>query len=119
MKWNDDWLANKDCDGDDLLDRHFGHDSYVGSGAWETNHQSGTYELDGKTCKWNYFVKIVAAPSDAVKVGDVWETANEAEIGPVIWGSFAIIQQVYNDPCDGAHGVEYHSPAGPGFGKWK
>ncbi len=119
MKWNDSWLANKDCDEDDLLDRHYGYDSYVGSGAWETNHQSGTYESNGKTCKWNYFVKIVAAPSEAVQDGGVWKTVNGAEIGPVIWDSFATIQQVYNDPCEGAHGIEYLSPAGPGFGKWK
>jgi len=35
------------------------------------------------------------------------------------WGSFAIIQEVSNDPCAGAHGVQYHSPVGPGFGKFK
>ena len=43
MKWNDAWLSNKDCDGDGALDRHYGHDSYIGSGAWLTNHQSGSY----------------------------------------------------------------------------
>ena len=44
MKWNDAWLSNKDCDDDGLLDRHYGHDSYIGSGAWLTNHMSGEYE---------------------------------------------------------------------------
>lgn len=44
MKWNDAWLSNVDCDGDGLLDRHYGFDSYIGSGAWLTNHQSGSYE---------------------------------------------------------------------------
>jgi hypothetical protein len=38
MKWNDAWLSNKDCDGDGLLDRHYGYDIYNGSGAWLTNH---------------------------------------------------------------------------------
>lgn len=38
MKWNDAWLSNKDCDGDGSLDRYYGHDSYIGSGAWLTNH---------------------------------------------------------------------------------
>ena len=38
MKWNDAWLSNKDCDGDGKLDRHYGFASYIGSGAWETNH---------------------------------------------------------------------------------
>ena len=65
MKWNDAWLSNKSCDSDLLLDRHFGYESYRGSGAWVTNHQSGEYTEDGKTCKWNYFVKIVAAPESA------------------------------------------------------
>jgi opacity protein-like surface antigen len=118
MKWNDAWLANADCDGDGLLDRHHGFASYIGSGAWETNHQSGEYEEDGKTCKWNYFVKIVAAPADAYTEGGVWYAADGTEIGPVIWGSFAILQRVYNDTCTGEHGIEYLSPAGPGFGKW-
>jgi hypothetical protein len=121
MKWNDAWLSNKDCDGDGLLDRHYGYDFYIGSGAWLTNHQSGTYENnDGEKCKWTYFVKIVAAPSDATKDEDdkvwYWYTVEGDEIGEVIWGSFAIIQEVSNDLCAGEHGVQYKSPAGPGFG---
>ena len=27
MKWNDAWLSNQDCDGDGLLDRHFGNEN--------------------------------------------------------------------------------------------
>jgi len=119
MKWNDAWLSNKDCDGDKLLDRHFGYPSYIGSGAWLTNHMAGTYEDEGKMCNWNYFVKIVAAPADAKLVGGIWYTAGGAEIGPVIWGEFAVIQEVNNDPCAGSKGVSYHSPVGPGFGKYK
>jgi hypothetical protein len=119
MKWNDAWLSNMDCDGDGLLDRHFGYDSYIGSGAWLTNHQSGEYENEaGETCKWNYFVKIVAAPADAVVEEGNWYTADGTEIGPVIWGAFAIIQQVENDPCAGLHGIQYLSPTRPGLGNW-
>lgn len=44
MKWNDAWLSNKSCDSDPFLDRHYEHESYIGSGAWETNHQSGEYD---------------------------------------------------------------------------
>ena len=33
MKWNDAWLSNVDCDSDSKLDRHYGFDSYIGSGA--------------------------------------------------------------------------------------
>jgi len=120
MKWNDAWLSNMDCDGDGLLDRHHGFGSYIGSGAWCTNHQSGTYEGEnGKRCHWNYFVKIVAAPADAYAEGGIWYTADGTEIGPVIWGAFATIQQVENDPCAGIHGVQYLSPVAPGFGKYK
>ena len=119
MKWNDAWLSNKDCDGDGSLDRHYGFDSYIGSGAWETNHQWDSYELDGKECKWVYFTKIVAVPDDAILEDGIWHAADGTEIGPVIWGEFATIQSIYNDPCGGYHGVEYLSPAGPGFGKYK
>lgn len=119
MKWNDAWLSNKDCDDDGKLDRHFGYPTYIGSGAWLTNHQSGEYEGDdGEVCKWNYFVKIVAAPEDAVNNGGIWYTADGTEIGPVIWGEFATIQQVENDSCAELHGLQYISPTRAGLGNW-
>lgn len=118
MKWNEAWLSNKDCDGDGKLDRHFGFSSYRGSGAWTTNHQSGTDIVNGKKCKWTYFVKIVAAPIDAINNGGVWYNTDGTEIGPVIWGEFAIIQEIYNDPCNGYHGKLYVSPDHPGLGGW-
>lgn len=129
MKWNDAWLSNKDCgtqvkggpftslDPDGLLDRHYPYDSYSGSGAWCTNHQSGEYlREDDKICKWTYFVKIVAAPADAETVDGIWYTADGTEIGEVIWGAYAVVQEVSNDPCAGEHGILYHSPANPGLG---
>ncbi len=122
MKWNDAWLSNKDCDGDGLLDRYYGFDSYIGSGAWLTNHQSGSSEVDingkTKTSHWNYFVKIVAPLESAYNIGDIWYNADGVEIGSVIWGAFAIIQQIENDPFAGIHGKQYGSPAGPGFGQY-
>lgn len=118
MKWNDAWLANTDCDGDDKLDRHHGSPSYIGSGAWETNHMWGSYEVDGRTCNWDYFVKIIAVPADAANVGGIWYAADGTEIGPDIWGAFAEIQWVENDPCAGIHGVQYVSPDHAGFGGW-
>lgn len=119
MKWNDAWLSNQDCVGDGLLDRHFGFPSYIGSGAWLTNHQSGEYEGDnGEICSWNYFVKIVAAPTDATVEGGFWKTADGVEIGAVIWGDFAIIQEVSNDACAGLHGQQYISPDHAGLGNW-
>lgn len=109
MKWNDAWISNMDCDGDGQLDRHYGFDNYIGSGAWETNHMSGGKGRD----HWTYFTKIVAAPADAVADGGVWYTADGTEIGPVLWGEFATIQEV-----ESGLGATYVSPAGPGFGKW-
>ncbi len=231
MKWNDPWLSNKGCDDDGVLDRYYGFDSYIGSGAWLTNHQFGSYvnwnltggydleftctsgcsgdyphimninawdngtgdfsgsgyyipgplktwdvsgvvnsssvsfrilytgtdagyfvDLEGtidsngimsgtatsssgqtfdwetttgvvtgtgEICDWDYFVKIVAAPDGAYPLDGVWYTANNNEIGPVIWGSFAIIQEVENDACAEIFGKQYGSPIGPGFGKFK
>ena len=118
MKWNDAWLSNKDCDGDGKLDRYYGFDSYIGSGAWETNHMRGTGDAGDD---WTYFVKIVAVPEDAyvdapydIYGNGTWYTADGTKIGPQIWGSFAVLQRV-----DSGVGVYDLSPAGPGFGKWK
>jgi hypothetical protein len=120
MKWNDAWLSNVDRDDDGMLDRHYGFSSYIGSGAWETNHMWGSYiGDDGKEHKWNSFTKIVAAPSDAYTSGDYWYEADGTEMGTVIWGQFAVIFDVYNDPYDGYHGVSYDAPAPTGFGYYK
>jgi hypothetical protein len=119
MKWNDAWLSNQDCDGDLLLDRHFGYPSYIGSGAWLTNHQKGVYlDAKGKKQRWEYFVKIVAAPADATLGVGTWYAADGTEIGPAIWGEFVTIQEVYNDTGTGDHGVLYLSPYSAGFGKF-
>jgi len=119
MKWNDAWLSNQDCDFDNKLDRHFGYSTYRGSGAWLTNHQSGTYVDVNGNQRYTYFVKIVAAPLDATLVGGVWKDASGIEIGPAIWGDFAIIQEVYTDSGTGDHGLLYKSPASPGLGAYK
>ncbi|MGD2066175.1 MAG: hypothetical protein PVI43_03275 [Candidatus Bathyarchaeota archaeon] len=118
MKWNDAWLSNVDADGDGALDRHYGYDSYIGSGAWLTNHQSGEYELNGEIIKWNYFVKIVAVPEDAEETAGIWYTGEGVEIGSVIWGEFAVIMEVINDASDGSHGAQYVSPYSAGFGAY-
>ena len=115
----DPWLSNQDCDGDGKLDRHRGHDSYIGSGAWITNHQKGTYlDAEGNECNWTYFVKIIAVPTDATLDGSNWVNSDGTVIGPMIWGEFAIIQEVSNDPCDGMNGLQYQSPDHSGLGNW-
>ncbi len=119
MKWNDAWLSNQDCDGDGALDRHYGYPSYIDSGAWLTNHMSGEYEgEEGQVCTWDYFTKIIAVTSDAVLVNGVWYAADGTEIGPVIWGQFATIMEVSNDPCAGYDGIQYLSPDHAGWGGW-
>lgn len=117
MKWNDAWLSNKDCDGDNELDRHYGYDSYIGSGAWLTNHEVGSYEDEEfGTCDYEYFVKIVAVP-EAAELGedDVWYAEDGSEIGPVIWGSFAITQEQTSDSC---YPFEQYKGDHPGLGNW-
>jgi hypothetical protein len=123
MKWNDALWSNKDCDKDFILDHHFGYASYRGSGAWQSEHYSGVYENEeGGTCKWTQFDKVIAVPSDAVLIGGIWYALDGTEIGleagpPEIWGEFAIIQIVYNDPCAGYNGLAYKGVR-PGLGNW-
>ena len=125
MKWSDEWLSNKDCNEDGKLDRGYSCDPENANisaceGAWLTNHQRGECVNDeGKTCKWAYFVKIVAVPEGANKVDGIWYTANGTEIGSVIWGAYAIILQISNDPCVGEHGVLNNWEAPTGFGFYK
>ena len=130
MWWSDEWLSNKDCNGDGKLDRGYSCNpedpvSSACDSAWLTNHQWGSYEDEetGETCNWNYFVKMVYVnPDNAYKATDpedgilYWYTSDGEKIGSVIWGAYARIQQVYNDPCAGDHGIEYLSPTSPGFG---
>lgn len=107
MKWNDAWLNEDKV-------RHEGYDSYVGSGAWLTNHQAGTCELDGKTKKWNYFVKIAAIPEGAYVEDGNFFTEDGVLLGEPIWGSFYIGMQVSNDPCSGDHGMLTNTMPGLG-----
>jgi hypothetical protein len=113
MKWSDEWLANKDCNSDGKLDR--GLDPKTGestgiSQGWCTNHIEGDYlGDDGEYHHYTYFVKIVfvgPAPNP-----DPWA-------GKRIWGQYAIIEEVNNDPYGGFHGVNRDglvNPAGLGF----
>ena len=125
MKWSDEWLSNKDCNNDGKLDRGYSCDPINAGnsgcpGAWLTNHERGTYiNGDDEVCEYNIFIKIIAAPEDAYVDNGVWYTADDVEIGSVIWGAFATIQEVATDTCEGLHGVQFLSPASPGLGKVK
>jgi len=67
--------------------------------------------------RWTYSVKIIAVNSDDTLTDGNWYRPNAALVGPEIWGQFAIIQQISNDPSCGEHGVLYNSPNGPGLGE--
>jgi hypothetical protein len=122
MKWNDAWISNQDQDGDHALDRHAGYPTYTDSGAWLTNHMSGSDEIyvnnKLKKAHWTYFTKIVTPSSSDEKIANIWYEPDGTEIGPAIWGAFATVQEVENDPFAGVHGKQYGSPAGPGFGQY-
>ena len=117
VKWNNAWLSNKDCDGDNFLDKP---QSYIGSGARCINRLSGTYlDENGNKCRWIYLLKIEAVPLGATLVDGIWYTADGREIGPEIWGSFAKVVSIYNNPNGGKNGIEYLKPVAPGFGHFK
>ncbi len=120
MKWNDAWLSNQDCNQDGRLDRPDDNGgSYRGTGAWVTNHQKGTYvDANGKKQRWEYFTKIVAAPTDATLSGSNWLAADGSVIGYQIWGDFAVTQEIYSDTGTGDHGVLYLTPYAAGLGKF-
>ena len=121
MKWSDTWLSNKDRNNDTKLDRGSEANNYTSSaapGAWLTNHQWGVYE---NGTHWYYFVKIVHPGADAVynSTTDSYYTADGVLIGPAIWGAYARILQISNDPNYDEHGVLNNWPAPAGFGSYK
>jgi hypothetical protein len=99
MKWSDDWLSNLDCNGDSLLDR--GANAGGISQGWLTNHLVGDYDSDGDGSQDAHY-------TDFVKI--VW-------VGPggSLWGEYEIIQEVFNDPAAGLHGLLSKMPS-PGLG---
>ncbi|MCL6101407.1 MAG: hypothetical protein M1292_02795 [Bacteroidetes bacterium] len=105
-----------DCNLDGKLDRPA---NYRGSGAWCTNHWTNTYVNDnGQQCHYDEFVKIVAVPLNAVVKDGIFYNADGTEIGQSIWGNFAIIEDIVNDPCANVKGVQYKSPDHSGLGNW-
>ena len=110
MKWSDDWLSNLDCNRDGKLDRGgaAGADVNLSKG-WLTNQVEGDYiGSDSDSHHYTYFVKIVF---------DGGAACGTASNPACIWGTFAVIEEVYNDPFGGFHGVDRSKLAKPaGFG---
>ncbi len=110
MKWSDDWLSNLDCNGNGKLDRGGASGAAANiSKGWLTNHEEGDYlGLDSEMHHYTYFVKIVYDGGTACGAGDP----------SCIWGLYNVIEEVYNDPYGGNHGVDRSrliNPAGLGF----
>ena len=114
MKWNDLWLSNKDCNGDGKLDRGC-TSPFTNSacpGAWCTNHMSG---VDENGNEWTYFVKIICPETSSYVENGYYYTKDGVEIGPAIWGSFAIVEEIQTGDVES----KYKSPFNPGFGTYK
>jgi hypothetical protein len=100
MKWSDPWLANVDCNLDGKLDRGLVDGTPGGiSKGWLTNHLVGSYpDTEGNPQQYTDFVKIV------------W-----TGLGSPLWGQYTVIEEVWNDPAGGYHGL-YSKLGAPGFG---
>ncbi len=119
MKWSDDWLANVSCTADGKLARGYDAKTKLFTGVsqgWLTNHMEGDCETaDGDSVHVTYFVKIVYV-GPATGGTDPW-------FGKRIWGVYAIIEEVGEDPtngvCLGLRGLNRDSLVNPaGFGFW-
>jgi hypothetical protein len=123
INWNDDFLSNKDCNGDGHLDRHLGFPNYQGSGAWLTFQSSGKREIEGKMRKWSLFQKVIAVPADAeLTWWNEWYTIDGDLIGPAAhaYGGYglAIVEVIDNPSPDGwgEHGLYFKSESNSGLG---
>ena len=116
MKWSDEWLSNLDCNGDGKLDRGLNAKTGVSTGSsrgWLTNQIEGDYiGDDSDSHHYTYFAKIVWVGPAPIG-SDPWASVR-------LWGEYAVIEEVYNDPYGGSHGVDRSKLAHPaGFGAYK
>lgn len=113
MKWSDEWISNLDCNFDQKLDR--GLDAKTGastglSRGWLTNQIEGDYiGSDGDSHHYTYFAKIVYDGG----------TACSASSPACLWGTFVVVEEIYNDPYNGYHGVDHSRLTKPGLGLYK
>ncbi len=115
MKWSDEWLSNLDCNGDSKLDRGLNPKTGVSTGTsrgWLTNQIEGDYlGGDGDSHHYTYFAKIVWVGPAPLGL-DPWASVR-------LWGQYAVIQEITNDPYGGLHGVDHSKLSHPGFGAYK
>lgn len=100
MRWNNEYLSNKDCSGDGLLDTHPNFPSYLSSGAAFSANLRGSYQHNGQACALDYTIKIYADPRAAYKSDGSWHTIDGKELGPVFWDHFVVARELEKDPCN-------------------
>jgi hypothetical protein len=98
---------------------------YGDSGTWSSSSGNATQTFE--MCSVSDFVKMVAVPVGAYHDSSVstlygegmwYESLGGREIGPAIWGDFAVIQEVSSDPCNEFNAMNYRSQIRSGLGNW-
>ncbi|HHT9138987.1 MAG TPA: hypothetical protein ACFYEK_17305 [Candidatus Wunengus sp. YC60] len=98
---------------------------YGDSGPWSSSNGNTTQTFE--MCSVSDFVKMVAVPADAYHDASIstpygegmwYESLGGREIGPAIWGDFAVIQEVSSDPCNEFNAMNYRSQIRSGLGNW-
>lgn len=98
---------------------------YGDSGTWSSTSGRATKKFE--MCSVSDFVKIVAVStgshhdslvSTPYGEGMWYESEGGREIGPAIWGDFAVIQEVSRDPCNEFNTMSYRSQIRSGLGNW-
>ncbi len=104
MRWNNEYLSNKDCTGEGYLDTHPNFPSYLNSGAALTATLRGSYQHNNQACELDYTIKIFAYPKAAYMSEGSWYTIDGKELGPVLWEHFVIIRELEKNSCNAING---------------
>jgi len=116
MKWGRYYLATTSRDGDSYPDYHQGYETWRGSRGWVYQEMSGFRKVAERIVPWDYQVKIVAAPKEAVIKDGSWYLGDK-KLGTVIWEDFYIEYESYQGPDREEY--EIPEPAKPTIGVQK
>lgn len=111
MDWNDQWLSNKDCTGDGLLDRHYGFSSYIGSGAILFETETWPVMVGGKKAKARDELRVEALTSADVIIpsisyfGEQTVRRQDGTELPQLWAEFVVTCYKLRDPSAPASDV--------------
>lgn len=104
MRWNDEYLSNKDCLGDGFLDLPTNFPSYLSSGAALSATLRGSYQSGNQTCELDYTIKILADPRAVYNDGIFWYTIDGKELGPIFWEDFVVTRELEKNSCNEVNG---------------